>query len=567
MSFCDQNNFRMHHPMGRRLARHPLAKAALLAACGAVGSSSHAISIDTGVPGLGLRLDTTVRYNLGVRTEAQDSRILKNSTYDESDGKFDRGDIVTNRLDLLGELDLNYRNLVGARLSAAGWYDDAYKDRTVSTLVPGYASSYAGNRYTHEVSRYVNGPSAEFLDAFVWSNFRLGEVPVNLKIGRHTNYWGEGLLFGAHAISYSQAPTDGSKAVASPGIETKEVFLPLGHVSARAQITDTLSVAAQWFFEWKPTRLPYGGTYLAPADMLFEGPDRLPVAPNGLVFSRAPSIEPGNTGNWGISAKYNMESIESTLGVYYRQFDDYQAWLSPQTLPASRQFRLSYPKNVKLLGFSAGRVIGPLSVGTELSMRKDAALNASGISAADNEGPRGDTLHAILNGVMLLPQTAMFDTGSLAMELAYSQLLSVTSHPELFKGLGYAGCRAAQTPSVPQSGSKADGCSSKRYLAVAINFTPQYLQVRPSWDLDLPLSVNYGLRGNAATAGGGSEQALTWSVGAKLTYGQRHEFTLRYSDTRARTRYSTDGTAVIGGNGGFGTTDRGWLVLTYKTGF
>lgn len=552
--------------IARRRDQSPLGAALLLAAL-AGASSSQAAKIETGVPGLGLRFDTTLRYNLGVRAESQDERILRNQTYDESDLKFGRGDIVTNRLDLLGEVDLNYRNLVGARVSFAAWYDDAYKDRSVSTYAPGYASSYSGNRYTSEVSRFVNGPSAEFLDAFVWSNLRLGDVPVSLKIGRHTNYWGEGLLFGAHAISYSQAPTDGSKAVASPGIETKEVFMPLGHVSARAQVTDALSVAAQWFFEWKPTRLPYGGTYFGPADMLFEGPDRLPVAANGLAFSRAPSLKPGSTGNWGISAKYNAESIESTLGVYYRQFDDYQPWLSPQTLAAAQQFRLSYPKNVKLLGLSAARVIGPVSVGAEVSVRKDGALNASGISAVDNEGPRGDTLHAILNGVMLLPQTPVFDTATLAMELAYSQLMSVTSHPELFKGLGHAGCRASQTPGLANSGGKDDGCSSRRYLAAAFNFTPQYLQIRPSWDLELPLSVNYGLRGNAATAGGGAEKALTWSVGAKITYGQRHEFTLRYSDTRARTRYSADGTTVIGGNGGFGTTDRGWLVFTYKTGF
>lgn len=538
-------------------------------AAGALLAAGHAaaFTIDTDVPDLTARFDTTVRYNLGVRTESQDRRIMNNSTYDESDGKFRAGDVVTNRLDLLSELDLTYRNRFGARLSFSGWYDHAYDDHSVTTVVPGFASSYRDNRYSSEVRRYANGPSGEILDAFVWSNIRLGEVPVNVKLGRHTNYWGEGLLFGAHAISYSQAPTDGSKAVASPGIETKEVFLPLAQLSARAQVTDALSIAGQWFLEWKPTRLPYGGTYFAPADMLFEGPDRLPAAANGLAFDRAPSVKPKNTGNWGLSAKYNAEVIESMLGVYYRQFDDYQPWLSPQTLPGTLQYRLSYPKDVKLFGLSFGRVIGPMSVGAELSTRRGTALNASAISAVDNEGPRGNTLHAILNGVMLMPKTAFFDTGSIATELAYSQLLSVTSHPELFKGLGYAGCRDSAAPAIPNSGSKDDGCSSRHYLAAAINFTPQYLQIFPSWDLDVPISLNYGIRGNAASAGGGSEKALSWSVGAKLTYGQRHEFTLRYADTTAHTRYNADGSAVIGGNGGVGTTDRGWLVFTYKTGF
>ena len=61
------------------------------------------------------------------------------------------------------------------------------------------------------------------------------------------------------------------KAVTSPGIETKEVFLPIGQISARAQVTDNLTLAGQYFYEWDNTRFPYGGTYFGAADMLFEG--------------------------------------------------------------------------------------------------------------------------------------------------------------------------------------------------------------------------------------------------------------------------------------------------------
>nr|WP_315184730.1 DUF1302 family protein [uncultured Albidiferax sp.] len=555
------------HTLYRDSSRRSPSLTAISIAILAWSGGAHAIEIDTGNPDLSLRADTTVRYNLGVRTDKQDSRILNNSTYDESDGKFGRGDIVTNRLDLLGEFDLTYKKQFGARVSAAAWNDQAYHDTSVRTTVPGFSSSYNGNQYNNSVKRYVRGPSGEILDAFVWSNFRIGDTPINVKVGRHTNYWGEGLLIGAHAISYSQAPADGVKASTSPGIETKEVFLPLGQISGRAQLTDNLTVAAQYFYEWKNTRLPYGGTYFAPADMLFEGPDKLPVAANGLAFARQPSVKPKQSGNWGITAKYNAEAIESTIGLYYRRFDDYQPWLSPQTLGAQSAFRLTYPKDVSLIGISVARVVGPVSVGTELSTRKNGALNATGISAVDNEGPRGDTLHAIVNGVMLFPKTSFFDTASLAAEVAYSQLLQVTAHPELFKGVGYGACRAVETPGVVGSGTKDDGCSSRHYAALAVNFTPQWLQVAPSWDLDLPMSLNYGIKGNAASAGGGSQGAATWAIGAKLTYGQRHEFTLRYADSFARPKYNAAGTALLGGNGGVGNTDRGWLAFTYKTGF
>ena len=177
-------------------ARSALAIAVLIAS----GSAS-AMQIDLGNPDIRMRWDNTVRYNLGIRAESQDSAIMNNPNFDESDGKFDRGDIVTNRLDLLTEVDLAYKWHFGARVSAAGWYDDAYSDRSVDSNVPGYSTSYNNDKYSSEVERYVYGPSGDILDAFVWANFDVGQVPVNVKVGRHTLYWGEGLLFGAHAIS------------------------------------------------------------------------------------------------------------------------------------------------------------------------------------------------------------------------------------------------------------------------------------------------------------------------------------------------------------------------------
>ena len=197
-------------------------RSALAVAVMVAASSVSAVEIDVGNPDIRVRWDNTARYNLGVRVEDQDSAIMNNPNYDESDGKFEQGDVVTNRLDWLTEVDVSYKWHFGARVSAAGWYDDAYKDRTVESNLPGYSTSYYGDRYSSDVSRYVNGPSGEILDAFVWANFDVVGTPVNLKVGQHTQYWGEGLLFGAHAVSYSQAPLDAVKAVTSPGIETKD---------------------------------------------------------------------------------------------------------------------------------------------------------------------------------------------------------------------------------------------------------------------------------------------------------------------------------------------------------
>lgn len=531
-----------------------------------------AIEIKTDNPDLTVRWDNTIRTNLGLRTGNADSRILANPTYDESDGKFGKGDFVTKRLDVLSELDLNYNNSFGARVSGAGWYDDAYSDTSVRSRVPGFATSYFNNQYNDTVKRYTRGPSGEILDAFVWTNFRIADKPANLKVGRLTNYWGEAYLLGAHAISYSQSPVDGVKAVTSPGIELKEVFLPLGQVYLKFQPTPNLALAAQYFTEWKPSRLPYGGTYFGPADIFFEGPDRLPVDGSGNSLLHANSVKPKNAGNLGLNARLNVESIESTIGAYYRRFDDYNPWFAPNftnfaTIPGigtvPTAWQLIYPKKVEMLATSFARVVGPVSVGAELSYRKNGALNAAGINPVDSEGPRGDTWHALVNGVYLLPKTPLADTGSLVAELAYNRLQRVDSNAAYYQRVGSAACL---NPAGGQ-GDKSDGCSTKDYLGMAVLFTPQYLQVAPSVDLELPMSVSYGLHGNAPTSGGGKEGEVSWSIGIKATYAQKHEFQLLYADSHARSKYDASGHVLVGGSGSVGTTDRGWLVFTYKTAF
>ncbi len=552
--------------MIRTLGQISMPRSVLALAIMSCAGGATAMQVDVGNPDLRVRFDTTVRYNLGMRMEDQERKILNNPNFDESDGKFDKGDIVTNRLDLLTEFDVSYKNDFGGRVSASGWYDNAYDDTSVESSVPGFSTSYKRDRYSREVERYVSGPSGEILDAFVWTNFNLGAAPVNLKVGRHALFWGEGLLFGAHAMSYSQAPTDAVKAVTSPGIETKEVFLPIGQVSAKAQVTDNLSLAAQYFYEWDNTRFPYGGTYFGAADPFFEGPDRLPAAP-GFNLNHATSKRGRDGQNWGVMGKLDIEAIEATVGAYYREFDDYQAWLAPQVNLATREYRLVYPRDVKLYGLSISTAVGAASVGADLSYRKGGALNATGVSLLDDEGPRGDTIHFVANAVYGVPRNFIADNATLVAEFAYSHLDKVTSHEELFKGEGTAACRNVQNAALV--GDKSDGCSTDDYYAVAVNYTPQYVEILPSWTLDVPLTVNYGLSGNAASAGGGSEGALSWSVGAKMTYRQQHEFSLRYADTSAQEKNSrnANGDRMINGNGAVGGTDRGWLAFTYKTSF
>jgi len=547
-----------HGGLGRRLAA--------LAWAAASAGASHALEIGTGNPDLTLRVDNVVRYNLGVRAEKQDQKIVNNRNFDESDLKFGRGDIVTNRLDWFFESDLVWKGDTGIRLSGAAWYDHAYRDTTVRTnpALAGFVSSYNNNEYSSLTKRFYRGPSGEFLDAFAFTRFNLGETSHSVKLGQHAIVWGEGLLFGAHAISYNQNPVDGRKGAANPGAEVKELFLPVGQLSLVSLLTPQLTLSAQYFYDWKPNRLPEGGTYFAPSDHLFDGPDRLPTTSAGGFLPRLPTLDPERKrGDFGVSLRKSVPAIDSQFGVYFRKFDDRQPWNAAQTnVPNTPGYRLVYARDVKLLGASFSKVIAGVSTGVDLSYRKDAPLNSSSISAVDNQGARGNSWHLVINGVKGLTKTALYDSGTLTAELAFSHLDKVTVHPELFRGEGFAGCAARQ--------DKTDGCSTRNFAGVAVNFNPQWFGVFPSVDLSMPVTLNYGLRGNGATLSGGNEKALTWSIGLAANVHQRHEISLRYADSYAKTKHAVGANglnAVTGGNGNIGATDRGWVSLTLKTQF
>ena len=98
----------------------------IMASLAAAGSAS-AVEINTGNPDVVLRWDNTIRVNLANRVEDQDASILDSPNFDDGDRNFDTG-MVSERIDLLSELDFVYKRSLGFRVSAAGWYDAAYEN-------------------------------------------------------------------------------------------------------------------------------------------------------------------------------------------------------------------------------------------------------------------------------------------------------------------------------------------------------------------------------------------------------------------------------------------------------
>lgn len=528
----------------------PRSVAIILGVLLGLASPAWAFTVDSPSPDWKILWNNTLRYNWAMRMDSRDPLIANNAVYDQGDALFDRHATIANRLDWLSELDLVYRGRYGLRVSAAAWYDAAYGDRGRSNpnaqgmnVVP---NSYANNEFSSYTRRYYAGPSGELLDAFVFGVFDLGDTVWNVKIGRHALVWGESLFGSTHAISYSQVPSDGMKGVANPGASAKETALPVAQASTIGQISPELSLLAQVGFEWKPTRIPEGGTYFG-VDIVNQGPqvDRLPMIK-------------GKAGDLGLGLKWSPEWLDGTLGLYARRFDDKNGWLAQPA--GAGQTRAVYARDIGLLGVALVKRIDWLLAGVELSYRFDDPLSSSGSAGAAGgyEGARGNTWHGVLNGIVSFSPSAVYDSAFLAAELAWNRLDRVTHNRELYWAKGYNPACA--------SDATIKGCADKQFLSFGLSFTPSWTQVYPGVDISLPIFYSRGISGNAPSNGGGVEGFAVYKVGLTAKAYSRHQFDLTYTGYDQKIKRAADspfGSHILGGP----VRDKGWLSFTYQATF
>ncbi len=581
-------------------------------------TAAQAIEIDTGVPDAVLRWDNTLRYNFGYRVQSQDAGILANPNYDDGDRNFAKGHPIADRLDLLSELDLVVDKKYGFRVSGAGWIEGAYSglgnsnhsNATANTLVNNVPTAGA---LSSDTDRFAKGPSAELLDAFVFAHGDVGGMPMSVRAGRHTVYWGESLLgSGAlHGISYGQYSLDLWKGYATPGVEAKELFRPRDSLTLQAEPTPGLSLSAQTFFAFNPVRYPESGSYLTVQDALLQGGESLIIGPGQRLLQASPGTA-NRMGDFGLSARWSPDWLDGTAGVYLRRTADIQPQLGvipgvaagvpaatcgalhftplgPTTCyinPAAAsiaqiqhgevgEYRAFYGRDIDILGLSLASSVAGVSVSGELSYRRNMPLSSTPVTflpaplvkpalgqlattamGDDAPGARGDTLHSVLSAIAAIPATPLFDAASLQAEMVYSRWLKVTRNEAVFKGNDTYRSVAANVDAV-----------TKNYLGLAVNFTPTWFQVFPSVDLSAPLSWSGGITGTSAVLSGGAAGNGTFSAGLAADVQSKYNFSLRYvgfyggySRTAAGGMNVPESTTAV-------LSDRGFIAFTFKTTF
>jgi len=335
---------------GHTLPQHKLLPLALASLLGA-SAGAQAFQFNTDNPDLSMRWDNTVKYNLTLRTEDIDKKVVSEGGAfavlgDDADLGWERGDVVNNRLDVLSEFDLSWKGKYGLRVSGAAWYDHAYGSDSEH---PGYneylnsplyadtwgALSVAPGEFTDD-ARDLHYKGGEILDAFVFANFTIGDdIGASVRAGRHTIYWGNSLfLAGAvHGIAGSMTTLDAAKGFSVPGTEAKELFRPTNKLSGTVQLNPNLSLVGYYSFEFEEYQLPALGTYQSRAEGLTPNDEYVTLAPGTIDPSTLELISPRSGfskfrdetpdgGEWGLGVNYYLEDSGWDLGLYYLNYND-----------------------------------------------------------------------------------------------------------------------------------------------------------------------------------------------------------------------------------------------------
>jgi hypothetical protein len=514
------------HRMTRTMAPRLAAIAAALLAGGA-----QAFEFDTGNPDFKLRWDNTVRYSTAARLDKQSPGLSRtqlgtigvvgpnNLNQDDGNNNFNRG-IVSNRLDLLSELDASYGN-VGGRLSAAAWYDAVYNRGTQNTST---SANHAPRNEFPDETRKLMGRKAELLDAFVFGRFQLGDTPATVRLGRHTLLWGESLFFGSNGIAGGMAPLDLVKLLSVPNSTFKEIARPTGKLSAQVQLSSNIAIGAYIAYEWEKTRLMPVGAYLSSSDALGPGAERINAGPTG-VFTRQADLDARDSGQGGVQLRWRVDEIDTDLGFYAIRFHATGPSNINNTLagapPALRaqSYRWVYHEDIEAYGASFAKTVDEWSLAGEMSYRRNAPLTSSGQSVIpairvgvnydnrDNPGYAvGETAHLQFSWLASLGPSFLAREASFVGEIAWNKRVKVTRNPQMLN---------------PNADKTATGM---RFV-----FSPSYRQALSGLDLSPSLGLGYTWgKSSAVGPAFGTDKGGDVSLGLAAVYLGRWNANLSY---------------------------------------
>lgn len=240
---------------------------------------------------------------------------------DNGNLNFDPGQAFSTILKGSHDLEIRYNN-IGLFVRGMYFYDFEMmdNDRAWSNPLTGVKNNPCRDGEARDqVCRDIR-----LLDAFVYGDFDIGEMPLSVRVGQQVISWGESTLI-SHGISELN-PVDIAR-LRAPGAELKEAFIPVGAVWGSLGVTDTFNIEAFYQYSWEKTILPAPGSYFSTNDFAGDG-------------GQYNNVSLGFSGNPDMDLDFMLGGLNE-VGAMMRSGD-------PALQAAAAQIYLAYPTKVTL---------------------------------------------------------------------------------------------------------------------------------------------------------------------------------------------------------------------------
>ncbi len=371
--------------------------------------ASQALGGEYYMGGLAVNLNTQLSIGSSWRAEKQDPSWISdtlNGNGNNGNVNFKEGDAFSQVFKGSNELQVSYENY-GAFVRAKYWYDAVLEN-----------DDNLDDSMYHDLAKFSG---AEIFDAFIYGEFEILDMPLDVRLGKQVVSWGESTFIrgGINAIN----PVDVS-AFRRPGAEIKEGLLPVNMAYANIGLTDNLSMETFYQLEFQETVIEGCGTFFSTNDYAAEGCNSVSIA--GGAFSVARD-EDGlrkakDDGQFGMAFRYVSEALGDTeFGIYAMNIhsrapvavgnttdttqaeigaianaavmaamgagaslDDAKAFAGLQvvkTTAATANYAIAYPEDQVISGISFATNVGSVALSGEVSHSMDIPVQINGVDS------------------------------------------------------------------------------------------------------------------------------------------------------------------------------------------
>jgi hypothetical protein len=382
----------------------------LLVIAVAMSCGSQAGAVDFTVGEVEGKFDSSLTFGSSWSTTSPDKQFISNfnsmgvkggksasRTTDDNRLNFKSGDNISTVVKGIHDLELKYKDS-GAFLRGKYWYDFELKD--------GHQHFYDIDDHGRDQAAKSSG--AMFMDAFVYHNYNLGDLPGNVRLGKQVVNWGES-TFIQNGIS-SINPIDVA-ALRRPGSEVKEGLVPVQLFYLSQGLTENITAEAFYQIKWDKTVTDNCGTFFGNDGvskgcndrLVVTGYDLAPGVANNTSMSpadlflnktddayipRAKDKDARDGGQYGLALRWFVPELNETeFGVYAMKYHSRNPFLStvrtgnpaaaagnPLASIRDAKYFIDYPEDIRLYGLSFATNVAGMSWGGEASYRPNMPL-------------------------------------------------------------------------------------------------------------------------------------------------------------------------------------------------